>query len=49
LLVSEGSVRVAGDGPALLLQQGEAAFVPASEGSLTLSEKGRLFRARVPD
>jgi len=48
LLVSEGHVCVSGKGSPLLLRQGDAAFVPASEGPLTLSEKGRVFRARVP-
>ncbi|MFZ5892247.1 MAG: mannose-6-phosphate isomerase, class I [Myxococcota bacterium] len=49
LLVTEGRVRVQGQSSALLLEAGGTAFVPASEGALSIEGNGLLFRARVAE
>lgn len=49
LLCLEGEVRVAGsDDGALTLARGQAAFVPAADGQLTVRGAGRLVQADVP-
>jgi mannose-6-phosphate isomerase len=46
-LVTEGSVRAHGKRD-VTLESGQCAFVPADEGSVTVSGAGVVFRAKVP-
>ena len=48
LLCLEGVVTVSGSGDVLSLSQGQAAFVPAADGELTVRGHGRLVQADVP-
>jgi mannose-6-phosphate isomerase len=49
LLCLEGGMTVtAGSGESLALVRGQAAFVPASDGALTVQGQGRLVQADVP-
>ncbi|WP_263119007.1 mannose-6-phosphate isomerase, class I [Cellulomonas sp. RIT-PI-Y] len=48
LLCLDGALTVRGEGDQIRLQAGEAAFVPASDGSLHVSGAGVLVQAGVP-
>jgi mannose-6-phosphate isomerase len=48
LLVLAGAVRLVHEHGALILERGEAAFVPAAASAYRVEGEGRLARARVP-
>lgn len=49
LLCLDGVIRAVGaSGSSLTLSRGEAAFVPAGDGALTIAGRGRLVQADVP-